>query len=212
MNAPASGGPLTVPNHQRDPGRASEGRRRSPGLFGHRSELARLLGFGAAVVLVAACGSTSASSGGSNPPGTAAAAGSSSASSAASTVMVATATVSGSSEQVLTESNGYTLYYNTDDTATTASCTGACAGTWPPLTLSSGQPTSGSSLSGTLTTATTGNGSQVEYNGHPLYRYAGDSGADQSNGEGKGGVWYVATPSLSSSGGSASAASAPNGY
>jgi predicted lipoprotein with Yx(FWY)xxD motif len=126
--------------------------------------------------------------------------------------MVATATVSGSSEQVLTESNGYTLYYNTDDTATTASCTGACAGTWPPLTLSSGQPTSGSSLSGTLTTATTGNGSQVEYNGHPLYRYAGDSGADQSNGEGKGGVWYVATPSLSSSGGSASAASAPNGY
>jgi predicted lipoprotein with Yx(FWY)xxD motif len=126
--------------------------------------------------------------------------------------MVGTATVSGSSEQVLTESDGWTLYYNTDDTPTTASCTGACAGTWPPLLLASGSPTGPSSLTGTLTAVTTGNGRQVEYNGHPLYIYAGDSGADQSNGEGKGGVWYVATPSLSSSGTSASAASAPGGY
>jgi len=43
-----------------------------------------------------------------------------------------------------------------------------------------------------------GNGRQVEYDGHPLYRYAGDSGADQANGEGKGGVWFVATSSLGS--------------
>ena len=138
---------------------------------------------------------------------------SSSPSSAASTVMVGMATVSGSSEQVLTASDGHTLYYNTDDTSTTASCTGGCAGTWPPLLLASGQPASASSLSGSLTTATTGNGRQVEYNGHPLYRYAGDSGADQSNGEGKGGVWFVTTPSLGSgSGGSGSAAGAPSGY
>jgi predicted lipoprotein with Yx(FWY)xxD motif len=110
--------------------------------------------------------------------------------------MVGMATVNGASEQVLTEANGYTLYYNTKDTATSMSCTGGCAGTWPPLLLTSGQPTSSSSLPSSLTTYSGGNGRQVEYNGHPLYHYSGDSGADQSNGEGAGGIWFVATPSL----------------
>src|ERR1019366_9616143 len=121
---------------------------------------------------------------------------------------VGTATVSGNSEQVLTLSDGWTLYYNTDDTPTTASCTGSCAGTWPPLLLSSGQPTSASTLPKSLTTASTGNGSQVEYDGHPLYRYSGDSGSDQANGEGKGGIWFVATPSLGSSSSTASPSAA----
>jgi predicted lipoprotein with Yx(FWY)xxD motif len=167
---------------------------------GHRADLARLVGFGAAIALLSACGSTSASGGNSSGTG--------------STVKVGTATVSGNSEQVLTLSDGWTLYYNTDDTPTTASCTGSCAGTWPPLLLSSGQPTSASSLPKSLTTASTGNGSQVEYDGYPLYRYSGDNGSDQANGEGKGGVWFVATPSLGSSSTatpSASAAAA-NGY
>jgi predicted lipoprotein with Yx(FWY)xxD motif len=109
------------------------------------------------------------------------------------------ATINGSSEQVLTETDGWTLYYNTHDASTTASCTGACAGIWPPLLLSSGQPTSASSLPESLTTASTGNGTQVEYDGHPLYRYSGDSGGDQSHGEGIDGIWFVATPSLGSS-------------
>jgi predicted lipoprotein with Yx(FWY)xxD motif len=130
--------------------------------------------------------------------------------------MVGTATVSGSSEQVLTKSDGYTLYYNTHDTSSTASCTGGCAGTWPPLLLSSGQPTSASSLSGTLTTASTGNGSQVEYDGHPLYKYSGDSAAGQSNGQGISGIWFVATPSLGSgsavSPSTAASSNSHNGY
>jgi len=110
--------------------------------------------------------------------------------------MVGMATVNGAPAQVLTEANGWTLYYNTYDTATSMSCTGSCAGTWPPLVLTSGQPTSSSSLPNSLTTYSGGNGRQVEYDGHPLYRYSGDNGADQSNGEGAGGIWYVATPSL----------------
>jgi predicted lipoprotein with Yx(FWY)xxD motif len=201
MNAPATGGPTTSSHHQGDRRRQPLGLRRHLGLFGHHPDLARLVGVGAAVALLSACGSTGAGGGNSSSTG--------------STVKVGTATVKGSSEQVLSLSDGYTLYYNTDDTSTTASCTGACAGTWPPLLLASGQPTSASSLSGTLTTASTGNGSQVEYDGHPLYRYSGDSGADQSNGEGIGGIWFVATPALgtsSSSTASPSAASAPNGY
>ena len=184
MNAPASGGTATSTQHQEDRGRHGLGLRRHMGRSGQRTDLARLVGVGAAIALLSACGSTSASGGSSSGAG--------------STVKVGMATVSGSSEQVLTESDGYTLYYNTDDTSTTASCTGGCAGTWPPLLMASGQPTSASTLPGSLTTASTGNGRQVEYDGHPLYRYSGDSGADQANGEGIGGIWFVATPSLSS--------------
>jgi predicted lipoprotein with Yx(FWY)xxD motif len=200
MNAPASGGTATSTQHQEDRGRYRLGLRRHMTRSGHRADLARLVGFGAAIALLSACGSTSASGGNSSGTG--------------STVKVGTATVSGNSEQVLTLSDGWTLYYNTDDTPTTASCTGSCAGTWPPLLLSSGQPTSASSLPKSLTTASTGNGSQVEYDGHPLYRYSGDNGSDQANGEGIGGVWFVATPSLGSSSTTTPSASAgaANGY
>lgn len=195
MNAQRTGDP-TRSRYDRDGG----GRR--SGVISNHPAIARLVGVAAAVVLLSACGSSATGSG-------------SNSSSSGSLVKVGTATVSGSSEQVLTETSGWTLYYNTNDTPTTASCTGACAGTWPPLLLSSGQPTSASSLPETLTTASTGNGSQVEYDGHPLYRYSGDSGADQSNGEGIEGIWFVATSSLGSSSSTASPSAAavpPNGY
>jgi predicted lipoprotein with Yx(FWY)xxD motif len=56
--------------------------------------------------------------------------------------------------------------------------------------------------------ATTANGSQLEYNGHPLYTYSGDTGPGQTNGEGIGGVWHVVTSDLQPQGGSSN----PYGY
>jgi predicted lipoprotein with Yx(FWY)xxD motif len=169
------------------------------------SGLAGLALLGAATALLAACGSTSASPASSS---------SDSSGSDGAVVSVATAKVNGSSEQVLTTSSGYTLYYLTQDSATSVTCTGSCAQTWPPLLLSSGQPTSSSSLPQALTTVTGGNGRQVVYDGHPLYHYSMDTGPDQSNGEDVDGVWFVATPSMGgrSATPTVSAASAPNGY
>jgi hypothetical protein len=40
------------------------------------------------------------------------------------------------------------------------------------------------------------NGSQVAYNGHPLYTYSGDSAPGQANGEGFGNIWFVAPTTL----------------
>src|SRR5262249_50194704 len=110
-------------------------------------------------------------------------------------INTATATVNGTSETILTNAQGMTLYYLNTDTTTTSACTGGCATNWPPLT-ASGTPTSATTLSGKLTVVSNANGSQVQYNGHFLYTYAADTAPGQTKGEGVGNKWHVATPDL----------------
>ena len=168
-----------------------------------------MLVFVVLVVLVAACGSTTSGSGttatsggttqttsnggrygsgGGTTPTT---------SSTGSVIKTATATVNGASVTILTNAQGLTLYYRTSDAPPSTVCSGGCAAAWPPLVTSgSSAPTSATSLSGKLTIVSDANGNQVEYNGHPLYTYSGDTAAGQTTGEGVGGVWHVCTPSL----------------
>lgn len=129
-----------------------------------------------------------ANSGGSTPTA---------ASTSAAIIKTSTASVGGTSETILTNAQGMSLYYYTPDTTTTAACTGACTTNWPPLLFTgTGAPTAAATLPGQLAVATNANGQQVTYNGHFLYTFAGDSAAGQVNGQGKGGKWYVATPDL----------------
>ena len=115
---------------------------------------------------------------------------------AAQVVVVHTgiATVSGKSENVLTDAQGLTLYYHTTDTPTSV-CSGACAAAWPPLLLPSGTPGSPVSLPGTLGVETNVNGRQVTYNGHLLYRWKNDTSAGQATGEGINN-FHVVTPTI----------------
>jgi hypothetical protein len=46
----------------------------------------------------------------------------------------------------------------------------------------------------------TANGSQVAYNGHLLYHYAADTAVGQTNGQGMGGKWWVASVDLKAAG------------
>ena len=104
---------------------------------------------------------------------------------------------------VLTDAQGKTLYYFTADSATQPTCSSSCAQMWPPLLFTgSGVPTSSTSLPGKLSVQMDANGSQVEYNGHPLYTFSGDTAPGQTNGEGLFGMWFVATPNLPVQGGS----------
>jgi predicted lipoprotein with Yx(FWY)xxD motif len=107
-------------------------------------------------------------------------------------VHTGTAMVSGTSEQVLVNAQGFTLYYHTTDTPTSV-CSGACATAWPPLLLPSGSPGSSVSLPGTLGVETNVNGRQVTYNGHLLYRWKNDANAGQATGEGINN-FHVVTP------------------
>jgi predicted lipoprotein with Yx(FWY)xxD motif len=160
------------------------------------------------LLLTAACGSsystTSGSSYGntsSNAPtpiattgGAAASTPTPAASTTGAVIHTASATVNGKTVTLLTNAQGMTLYYFQPDTATTSACTGGCASVWPPY-LSSATPTQGT-LSGTLALQTNANGSQITYNGHPLYHYSGDTAPGQTNGEGISNMWFVATNDL----------------
>lgn len=170
------------------------------------------LAVGLAALLLAACGASSNTTAGNSPYGSSSAtstpttaatatATTGSTSSSGAVVKTATANVKGASKTILTDSKGMTLYYFANDKTNTSNCTGGCASTWPPLLATgSGAPTSATPLSGTLAAFDGANGHQVEYNGHPLYTYGGDSAPGDTNGEGVSGVWFVATADLSASG------------
>lgn len=97
--------------------------------------------------------------------------------------------------KVLVNDKNLTLYLFLADKSTTSTCTGACAKTWPPLTVT-GKPTgSGGVDAKKLGTSKRSDGStQVTYNGHPLYRFAADTKPGNTRGQGLnafGAKWYV---------------------
>jgi len=168
----------------------------------------------AVLVLVAGC----ASSGGATTAPTAAATAAPSA--AASTAPSAAG--SGTAYEVdvandpkigayLTGATGLSLYILGTDTPGTSTCTGDCAANWPPFTLNPGDTVkAGSGVTGTIATFTRPDGTtQVTINGLPLYYFAGDLAAGQTNGQGIGNKWYVAGPNGTQVG--ASAAATPAG-
>jgi predicted lipoprotein with Yx(FWY)xxD motif len=112
-------------------------------------------------------------------------------------VKTATATVDQKSETILTDTNGRTLYYFTQDALHNVACTTGCTDTWPPLLYKgTGTVSASTNLPGQLTTEKTVNSNQVVYNGHYLYTYSGDSAPGNTKGQGIGKKWYVATPDL----------------
>ena len=129
------------------------------------------------------------------------------------TVRIANALVVGKTEAILTTATGLPLYYYAADTAGTSLVTGQLAALWPPLT--SAAPTA-SGLSGKLTVIHDTHGSQIAYNGHPLYTFAYDrlgqvNGQDFQN-------FFVVTPRIApvatspASPGTVPAASRGGGY
>ena len=139
----------------------------------------------AAALIAAGCGSSSSGSGNG---------GSTSTPGGASGTALKTATVSGTT--VLTNAQGFTLYWFGPDTASKSNCTGSCAQFWPP---EKGPATAGARVTGTLGTVARSDGTvQATYDGHPLYTYTADTAAGQANGNGvnaNGGVWHEVTVS-----------------
>ena len=73
-------------------------------------------------------------------------------------------------------------------------CTGSCASVWPPLlTTKKAKLKAGPAIrAAKLGRIKRPDGRyQVTYFGFPLYRYAGDSKAGETKGEGLGGIWFA---------------------
>jgi predicted lipoprotein with Yx(FWY)xxD motif len=156
-------------------------------------------GLAALALSLSACASSGSSSAaaGSTPaaaassPATSTAAGSAPAASSAGTTLDVK-TIGG--QQVVTNAQGFTLYWFAPDTSTTSKCTGSCATYWPPV---KGPATAMSGVTGKLGTITRPDGTtQATYDGHPLYTYAADTAPGQAKGNGlnaSGGLWYEMT-------------------
>jgi predicted lipoprotein with Yx(FWY)xxD motif len=103
-----------------------------------------------------------------------------------------TATIGGVT--VLTNAQGFTLYWFAPDTPTRSACYGTCAGYWPPVIET---PSAGPGKPGTLATIQRSDGTtQATYNGHPLYTYVGDTAPGQAFGNNlnlNGGLWHEVT-------------------
>ena len=107
-------------------------------------------------------------------------------------------TDNGNLGKILVDSQGRTLYLFRHDTGSMSTCSGACATEWPPAT-STAKPTGGDGVTASMlgTTKRSDGSTQVTYNGHPLYRYAGDTSTGDTKGQGLdffGGKWYVMSP------------------
>lgn len=134
---------------------------------------------GSALLAIAGCGGAAATS--------TAGAGNPTSQGPAANTTVASATVSGHGAVLVAGATGMTLYqFDKDVPASgTSACTAACIATWPPLTVPAGSPpTAASGLSGQWGTIvrSDGMGTQVTYNGRPLYVYSGDSKPGDANG------------------------------
>ena len=98
---------------------------------------------------------------------------------------------------ILVDGDGFTLYMFRQDGATSSSCTGGCARSWPPLIASlvnlklAGEGVS-EDLVGTITRED--ETSQVTYNGKPLYNFASDKDTGDTRGHGVGGQWFALSP------------------
>jgi predicted lipoprotein with Yx(FWY)xxD motif len=94
---------------------------------------------------------------------------------------------------VLTDGEGYTLYWFGPDTATRSACQGSCARRWPPL---AGPAFEAIGVTGAVGEIVRPDGSlQVTYDGHPLYTTTADTGPGQTRGDGVwsgGGQWHKA--------------------
>jgi len=100
----------------------------------------------------------------------------------------------------IADSAGNAVYMLEEDADGTA-CVGDCLETWPPVLVTDMQPTVASGVDldpALLGTIERDDGTmQVTYNGHPLYRYAADTGASRTSGhdvDDQWGHWYLVTP------------------
>ncbi|MER8069847.1 SCO0930 family lipoprotein [Streptomyces sp. NPDC094034] len=98
--------------------------------------------------------------------------------------------------EVLTDSEGFTLYRFDKDTASPpkSNCEGDCVKAWPVVAAGDAKAAAGTdpTLLGEITRAD--GTKQLTVAGWPMYRYAKDTSPGDANGQGVGGTWFASAP------------------
>jgi predicted lipoprotein with Yx(FWY)xxD motif len=95
---------------------------------------------------------------------------------------------------VLVDAGGHTLYGLTKDVNGMPTCAGACASEWPPAVVDGTQLPAGLDAKVFSVVARPDGTHQLRAGKWPLYRFAGDTKAGETNGQGTGGVWFAVAP------------------
>jgi predicted lipoprotein with Yx(FWY)xxD motif len=97
--------------------------------------------------------------------------------------------------KILVGNNGMTLYMFKKDEPDKSNCSAGCLKAWPPL-LTQGSPKLGDGVNAALvgSTALPDGTKIVTYNKMPLYYFASDTKAGDTNGQDVGSVWYAVSP------------------
>lgn len=154
----------------------------------------------ALVLMLAACSST----GGSTSASASASASSASASADASESEEASESADSGDEytlevtdsdlgEILVDQDGMTVYRFVPDTEGASTCTGGCLENWPAVAVDDGETVAaGDGVTAEVDTITRDDGTvQATVNGFPVYYFANDAAAGDTNGQGVGGNWYV---------------------
>jgi predicted lipoprotein with Yx(FWY)xxD motif len=152
-------------------------------------------GLVAAALLIAACGSSSHAATTTNNTGTSAGTNAAKATQAKGGAAATISTAKGSAGTFLVGQGGRAIYLWVADKGMTSTCSGACAQAWPPVLTKGAPKASGAVKSSLLGTTKRSDGTtEVTYNGHPLYYYAGDTTSGSVTGQGStsfGAPWWL---------------------
>jgi predicted lipoprotein with Yx(FWY)xxD motif len=96
--------------------------------------------------------------------------------------------------QILTDTAGLTMYGFTQDADGQPTCNDACADAWPPVVVDGGALPAGLDANVFSIVERADGSSQLKAGKWPLYRFAGDAAAGETNGQGSGDVWFVVAP------------------
>ncbi len=112
---------------------------------------------------------------------------------------------------ILGDGEGMTLYVFLPDNAGASTCYEGCAAAWPPL-LSDAAPSVSAGLDAAAfgTTPRSDGGTQVTFNGWPLYYFASDAAPGDARGQGLNDAWFVVGPDGTAIGAPAAAGVAVN--
>jgi predicted lipoprotein with Yx(FWY)xxD motif len=114
-------------------------------------------------------------------------------------------------EIVVVNTKGRTLYWLSNETKAHLKCTGKCLSFWPPLYVAAGTTPTGVTGLGTFKRSDNKK-TQVTFHGYPIYTFASDTAAGQTNGNGVkdgAGVWHAGSTGKYTAGGTGGTTTTP---